>query len=60
MVLVRIKQKYQVTIPAELRERLSLELGELLEAGVEGNKITLTPKKLVDRDSEPYSPQAAS
>lgn len=54
MSLVRIKGKYQITIPAELRERIDLEISDLLEATVEGNKIILSPKKVVD--SEPPIP----
>ncbi len=50
MSLVRIKGKYQITIPVELREEIDLEIGDLLEAKVEDNKITFTPKKVVDRD----------
>jgi len=50
MPLVKIKGKYQITIPAELREEIDLEVGDLLDAKVEDNKITFTPKKVVDRD----------
>jgi AbrB family looped-hinge helix DNA binding protein len=57
MSLVRIKGKYQVTIPLELRERLELELGDLLEAGVEDGRLTITPKRLVDRDNDLHSPR---
>ena len=46
MALVKIKEKYQVTLPAALRQKAGLEVGDLLEAKVEGKKITLTPKKL--------------
>ena len=50
MALVKVKQKYQVTLPASLRQRAGLEVGDLLEARVEGNKITLTPKSVLDRE----------
>jgi len=53
MPLVKIKGKYQITIPAELREKIDLEVGDLLEANVEDNKITFTPKKVVDREIAP-------
>jgi AbrB family looped-hinge helix DNA binding protein len=49
MSLVKVKTKGQVTIPTALRERIGLAVGDLLEASVEGNKITLTPKTLIDR-----------
>jgi AbrB family looped-hinge helix DNA binding protein len=50
MPLVRIKQKFQVTIPAAIRARLRLEEGELLEASMKGSTIVLTPKALVNRE----------
>ena len=50
MALVKIKQKYQVTLPAALREKAGLEVGDLLDAKVEGKKITLTPKSVLDRE----------
>lgn len=50
MALVKIKEKYQVTLPAALREKAGLEVGDLLDAKVEGKKITLTPKSVLDRE----------
>jgi len=49
MRLVRIKQKFQVTIPASIREKLHLEEGELLEATTKGGTILFTPKAVVNR-----------
>jgi AbrB family looped-hinge helix DNA binding protein len=49
MPLVTVKDKFQVTIPAKLRERLPLRVGELLEATVHGDGILLRPKAVVDR-----------
>lgn len=49
MPLVKIKTKYQVTLPTELRKRVGLQIGDLLEARVERGKITLTPKTVIDR-----------
>jgi bifunctional DNA-binding transcriptional regulator/antitoxin component of YhaV-PrlF toxin-antitoxin module len=50
MALVKIKEKYQVTLPVSLRKEARLEVGDLLEAKVEGKKITLTPKSVLDRE----------
>ena len=50
MPLVKVKAKYQVTLPASLRQKAGLAVGDLLEATVEGKKITLTPKSVVDRE----------
>jgi len=47
--LVKIKTKYQVTLPTELRKRVGGQIGDLLEARIERGKITLTPKTVIDR-----------
>jgi AbrB family looped-hinge helix DNA binding protein len=49
MALVTIKDKFQVTIPAKLRERIGVRSGDLMEATVEGDGILLRPKAVVDR-----------
>ena len=49
MSLVKIKDKYQVTLPVEVRRKAGLAVGDLLEAKVKGKLITLTPKAVVDR-----------
>lgn len=40
---VRVKQKGQVTIPLELRSKLGIEEGAILEISTEDNKIVLKP-----------------
>jgi len=49
MPLVRVKQKFQVTIPDDVRRRVGLEVGDMLEASTKNNMITLRPKIVVDR-----------
>ena len=49
MSLIRVKTKFQVTLPVRLRERARLHVGDLLEAKIERGRITLTPKSVVDR-----------
>jgi len=49
MAIVRVKTKYQVTLPTAVRERAGVNVGDVLEATVEEGKITLTPKSIVDR-----------
>lgn len=49
MPLVKVKEKYQVTLPASVRQKAGVGVGDLLEAQVQGKKITLTPKVVVDR-----------
>jgi AbrB family looped-hinge helix DNA binding protein len=48
--LVKVKEKFQVTLPASVRRKVKVAVGDLLEANVEGKKITLTPKSVVDRE----------
>lgn len=50
MSIVRVKTKYQVTLPTAVRERAGVNIGDVLEAKVEKGKITLTPKATVDRE----------
>lgn len=49
MDIVAVKTKFQVVIPQHIREQVKVEIGDLLEAGVEDGKITFTPKSLIDR-----------
>ncbi len=50
MALVKVKEKYQVTLPAAVRQKAGVAVGDLLEATVQGKKITLVPKIAVDRE----------
>ena len=49
MPLVKVKEKFQVTIPAALRKAVRLSVGDLLEAEAKNNTIVLKPKAVVDR-----------
>jgi AbrB family looped-hinge helix DNA binding protein len=49
MSLVKLKGKGQMTLPVEIREQLSINEGDLLEARIEKGNIVLTPKTVVDR-----------
>jgi AbrB family looped-hinge helix DNA binding protein len=49
MSLVKVKEKYQVTIPSAIRDRLSLKVGDMLEIGLENDQIVLKPKIIVDK-----------
>ena len=50
MPLVKVRDKYQVTLPATVRRKAGIAIGDLLEAQVKDAKITLTPKRVVDRE----------
>lgn len=47
MPVVKIKTRFQVTLPTGVRQRVGLKVGDLLEAKVERGKITLTPKAAI-------------
>jgi len=47
--LVKVKEKFQITLPVELRKVLHLAVGDLLEATIQGQTIVLKPKDVVDR-----------
>jgi len=49
MPLVKVKKKYQITIPEEIRRNLDLEIGDYLELEVQGNIITLKPMAVIER-----------
>lgn len=49
MPLVKIKDKFQVTIPASIRKAVELDIGDLLEAEVRDDGILLVPKTITDR-----------
>jgi AbrB family looped-hinge helix DNA binding protein len=49
MSLVKVKEKYQITIPPEIRDKLSLKIGDILEANLENSQIVLKPKMLIDK-----------
>lgn len=44
MPLVKVKEKYQVTLPAWLRQKAGLEVADLLKAKVKGEKSLLPLK----------------
>lgn len=49
--LIKIKEKFQVTIPTKVRNAMHLAVGDFLEAVVERKAIVLKPKAVVDRET---------
>ncbi|OFW27894.1 MAG: hypothetical protein A3J28_07955 [Acidobacteria bacterium RIFCSPLOWO2_12_FULL_60_22] len=47
MPVVKVKTKYQVTLPTSVRRQVGLKVGDLLDAKVERGKITLRPKPVI-------------
>jgi AbrB family looped-hinge helix DNA binding protein len=49
MPLVKVKEKGQLTLPAKLRERHGLAVGDYIEITEEGSRIVLVPREVVER-----------
>lgn len=49
MTLLKVKTKYQVTLPTEVRTVLGLKEGDILGVAVESGRIVLTPKSIIDK-----------
>ncbi len=54
MSYVRVKQKYQVTIPASVRKAMNIHEGDTLEARVEEGRIVFVPQVVSDREHTRY------
>jgi AbrB family looped-hinge helix DNA binding protein len=42
----RISAEGQVVLPGEIRKQLGLEVGDSLDAAVEGGRVVLTPRRM--------------
>jgi AbrB family looped-hinge helix DNA binding protein len=51
MPIVKVTRNFQVTIPVEVRQELSIEKGDILEAAVHEDAVMFKPKVLFDRKS---------
>lgn len=51
MPMIKVKEKFQVTIPTAIRLQAGVAIGDYLEAVVDGHSIVLKPKAIVDRSS---------
>ncbi|WP_447974931.1 AbrB/MazE/SpoVT family DNA-binding domain-containing protein [Nitrospira sp. Kam-Ns4a] len=47
---VKVRDKYQVTIPEEVRAKIPLTIGERVEVEAEGGKIVIRPMLEIPRD----------
>lgn len=47
--LVRVKDKFQITIPTKIRERIHIKKGDILEVGIKNKVIIIKPKVLLDK-----------
>ncbi len=49
VALVRVKEKFQITLPGKVRKQAKLAVGDYLEAKVDGQAIQLTRRSAIDR-----------
>ena len=47
MAVAKILERGQITIPKQIRERLGLKKGDIVDARLEGDCVVITPRKLV-------------
>ena len=52
MSLIKVKDKYQITIPENIRKKVHCEIGELLSVTLHGNEIVLKPMVVEEKYSE--------
>lgn len=50
--LVRVKTKYQVTLPHSIQKAAKLRVGDFLGVEIKGSTIILTPKDIIEREIE--------
>ena len=48
-ILIRVRTKYQITIPVAIRKAMKLRVGDWLEVTFEKGMIVFKPKRMVDR-----------
>lgn len=49
-MVLQIRRNFQVTLPAVIRKRLHLRIGDILDTTVKDGKIIIVPKKTIDAD----------
>lgn len=49
-MLVRVKERYQITVPTALRKKLHVAVGDVLDAEVSNGCLKLRAQSLVDRE----------
>lgn len=48
MTTAKVSEKYRITLPPVAREKLHIDVGDIVEIRVKDREITLRPKKLID------------
>lgn len=47
-MVMQIRRNFQITLPASIRRRLHLDIGDILETEIRDGKIIIIPKKTID------------
>lgn len=50
-MVLQIRRNFQVTLPAAIRRRLHLKIGDILETTIKDDKIIIVPKKAIDAEA---------
>jgi AbrB family looped-hinge helix DNA binding protein len=57
-MITKVTRNGQVTLPAAIRHEANVEEGDLLSVQLEGERIVLTPKRLIDKSQAYFWSQA--
>lgn len=49
-MVLQIRRNFQITLPAAIRKRLRLHIGDILDTEIKGDKIIIVPKKTIDAE----------
>lgn len=49
MSLVKVKSKYQIVIPGDVRKKLKMEIGDTLEIEEKDNVLLIRPVVMIDK-----------
>lgn len=52
MSLVRLKEKYQITVPLAIRKQLHINVGDYFDMQIEENMLILKPKEISIQDKK--------
>jgi len=52
MSIVKVREKYQVTIPQDVRKRIPCEIGEYVKIEVDNSRIVIRPMGIEEKLSE--------
>lgn len=55
MLLIRLRERGQLTLPSDIRKALKLKAGDYLEVELHENAVILKPRKAADRNTKRLS-----